>query len=92
MVSQSHSYHLVDPSPWPIAGSLGALATTVGGVMFMHSFNGVNNYSVWALSSYHIPCAYGGAMCYVNPRLRDIIPKSYNMDLDMVLFRLSYRR
>ena len=40
MVSQSHSYHLVDPSPWPIAGSLGALATTVGGVMFMHSFNG----------------------------------------------------
>nr|GEZ24231.1 cytochrome c oxidase subunit 3, mitochondrial [Tanacetum cinerariifolium] len=25
-----HSYHLVDPSPWPISGSLGALATTVG--------------------------------------------------------------
>lgn len=35
-----HSYHLVDPSPWPIAGSLGALATTVGGVMYMHSFWG----------------------------------------------------
>ena len=32
-----HSYHLVDPSPWPISGSLGALATTVGGVMYMHS-------------------------------------------------------
>ncbi|GJZ69032.1 zinc finger, CCHC-type containing protein [Tanacetum coccineum] len=25
-----HSYHLVDLSPWPILGSLGALATTVG--------------------------------------------------------------
>nr|GFA00851.1 cytochrome c oxidase subunit 3, mitochondrial [Tanacetum cinerariifolium] len=36
--SQRHSYHLVDPSPWPISGSLGALATTVGGVMYMHSF------------------------------------------------------
>ncbi|XP_073271483.1 uncharacterized protein [Primulina huaijiensis] len=35
-----HSYHLVDPSPWPISGSLGALATTVGGVMCMHSFQG----------------------------------------------------
>ncbi|KAF5957201.1 hypothetical protein HYC85_004426 [Camellia sinensis] len=35
-----HSYHLVDPSPWPISGSLGALATTVGGVMYMHSFQG----------------------------------------------------
>ncbi|VAI71689.1 unnamed protein product [Triticum turgidum subsp. durum] len=38
--SQRHSYHLVDPSPWPISGSLGALATTVGGVMYMHSFQG----------------------------------------------------
>ncbi|KAL9251014.1 Cytochrome c oxidase subunit 3-like protein [Drosera capensis] len=28
------------PSPWPISGSLGALATTVGGVMYMHSFQG----------------------------------------------------
>ncbi|KAJ9130337.1 hypothetical protein P3X46_034696 [Hevea brasiliensis] len=31
--SQRHSYHLVDPSPWPISGSLGTLATTVGGVI-----------------------------------------------------------
>ena len=38
--SQRHSYHLVDPSPWPISGSFGALATTVGGVMYMHSFQG----------------------------------------------------
>ncbi|KAJ9181673.1 hypothetical protein P3X46_009777 [Hevea brasiliensis] len=38
--SQRHSYHLVDPSPWPISGSLGTLATTVGGVMYMHSFQG----------------------------------------------------
>ncbi|XP_042514149.1 cytochrome c oxidase subunit 3 [Macadamia integrifolia] len=37
---QRHSYHLVDPSPWPISGSLGALATTVGGVMYMHPFQG----------------------------------------------------
>ena len=38
--SQRHSSHLVDPSPWPISGSLGALATTYGGVMYMHSFQG----------------------------------------------------
>ncbi|CAN6454053.1 unnamed protein product [Victoria cruziana] len=38
--SQRHSYHLVDPSPWPISGSLGALETTIGGVMYMHSFQG----------------------------------------------------
>nr|YP_002860288.1 cytochrome c oxidase subunit 3 [Nothoceros aenigmaticus]ACC86811.1 cytochrome c oxidase subunit 3 [Nothoceros aenigmaticus] len=39
-VSQKHPYHLVDPSPWLILGSLGALASTVGGVMYMHSFTG----------------------------------------------------
>ncbi|KAI5669077.1 hypothetical protein M9H77_18930 [Catharanthus roseus] len=38
--SQKHSYHLVDPSPWPISGSLGTLAKTVGAVMYMHSFQG----------------------------------------------------
>jgi len=39
-VSQKHPYHLVDPSPWPISGSLGALASTFGGVMYMHSSTG----------------------------------------------------
>ncbi|KAG5581110.1 hypothetical protein H5410_051737 [Solanum commersonii] len=38
--SQRNSYHLVDPNPWPISSSLGAFATTVGGVMYMHSFQG----------------------------------------------------
>jgi cytochrome c oxidase subunit III len=31
-----HPYHLVDPSPWPIVGSIAAGLTTVGAVMFMH--------------------------------------------------------
>nr|YP_010881178.1 cytochrome c oxidase subunit 3 [Pellia epiphylla]WIA66721.1 cytochrome c oxidase subunit 3 [Pellia epiphylla var. borealis]WIA66680.1 cytochrome c oxidase subunit 3 [Pellia epiphylla]WIA66762.1 cytochrome c oxidase subunit 3 [Pellia epiphylla var. borealis]WIA66803.1 cytochrome c oxidase subunit 3 [Pellia epiphylla]WIA66844.1 cytochrome c oxidase subunit 3 [Pellia epiphylla] len=39
-VSQKHPFHLVDPSPWPLLGSLGALASTIGGVMYMHSFTG----------------------------------------------------
>jgi cytochrome c oxidase subunit 3 len=51
--SQRHSYHLVDPSPWPISGSLGALATTVGGVMYMHSFTG--GATLLSLGSIFIP-------------------------------------
>jgi cytochrome c oxidase subunit 3 len=35
-VSQKHPYHLVDPNPWPLLGSLRALASTIGGV-YMHS-------------------------------------------------------
>ncbi len=31
-----HPYHLVDPSPWPIVGSISALLLTGGTVMYMH--------------------------------------------------------
>ena len=31
-----HPWHLVDPSPWPVLGALGALALTLGAVLFMH--------------------------------------------------------
>ena len=34
--SKNHPYHLVDPSPWPMASSLAVLVTAVGAVLFMH--------------------------------------------------------
>jgi len=34
--SKGHSYHLVDPSPWPAIGSFGAFVLAVGLVMFMY--------------------------------------------------------
>jgi cytochrome c oxidase subunit 3 len=36
----THSYHLVDPSPWPLTASLGAFMLTSGLVLFMHKFIG----------------------------------------------------
>lgn len=35
----THSYHLVDPSPWPMISAFGGLMLTVGGVSYMHKFN-----------------------------------------------------
>lgn len=35
-----HSYHLVDPSPWPFVASLGAFSLTTGLVLYMHKFIG----------------------------------------------------
>ena len=35
-----HPFHLVDPSPWPIFGSLSAFVVTSGGVMYMHAYTG----------------------------------------------------
>jgi len=37
---QIHPFHLVDPSPWPILGSFGALTATSGGVMWFHDYSG----------------------------------------------------
>ncbi len=35
----THSYHLVDASPWPLLAAFGAFMLTVGGVLYMHKFN-----------------------------------------------------
>jgi len=35
-----HSYHLVDPSPWPLIALLGVTMLTTGGVLYMHRFSG----------------------------------------------------
>ena len=34
---QKHDYHLVDPSPWPLATSIATLITAVGSVYYFHS-------------------------------------------------------
>ena len=35
-----HSWHLVDPSPWPLFASLGAFFMTSGAVLYMNKFLG----------------------------------------------------
>lgn len=35
--AKHHDYHLVDPSPWPVVASIGALVTAVGLVIWMRS-------------------------------------------------------
>jgi cytochrome c oxidase subunit 3 len=36
--NQLHSFHLVDPSPWPIIAAFSALMLTFGGVLYMHGY------------------------------------------------------
>jgi cytochrome c oxidase subunit 3 len=35
--AKNHDYHLVEPSPWPIIGSVGAFLFAVGGIVWMRS-------------------------------------------------------
>ena len=46
-----HSFHLVDPSPWPLVASLGAFFTTSGGVCYMHNFTGGGQLCLIGLST-----------------------------------------
>jgi len=38
--NQLHSFHLVDPSPWPLVAAFSAFLLTFGGVMYMHGYSG----------------------------------------------------
>ena len=54
---RSHDYHLVDPSPWPIVGTIAAGSTFFGLILFMHpdffgdSMEGIlNSFGPWILA------------------------------------------
>jgi cytochrome c oxidase subunit 3 len=38
--NQKHSFHLVDPSPWPLMGAFGVFMLTFGTVLYMHGYSG----------------------------------------------------
>ena len=39
--TKHHDYHLVNPSPWPVVGSISAFVMAVGAITWMHkSFAG----------------------------------------------------
>ena len=36
---KKHPYHIVDPSPWPLLGSLAAFVTVIGLILFMNDYH-----------------------------------------------------
>ena len=36
----NHDYHILDPSPWPLIGSISGLITAIGGIAYMRALNG----------------------------------------------------
>lgn len=39
IIKRNHTYHIVDQSPWPLTGAIGALALTTGLVKWFHTFS-----------------------------------------------------
>ncbi len=44
-----HDYHIIDPSPWPFIGSIGALVMAIGGVAWMQYMKG-NEFHLFGLN------------------------------------------
>jgi cytochrome c oxidase subunit 3 len=44
-----HDYHLVNPSPWPLVGSIFAFVLAVGAVIFMKGVFGLPKHTVWVM-------------------------------------------
>ena len=44
-----HDYHLVNPSPWPLIGSIAVLVLAVGGVTYMKGLFGIEAGQLWTL-------------------------------------------
>ena len=38
--AKNHDYHIIDPSPWPFLGSIGALVMAIGGIGWMQMLKG----------------------------------------------------
>ncbi|SOE17664.1 cytochrome c oxidase subunit 3 [Hoeflea halophila] len=38
-----HDYHIIDPSPWPLVGSIGALVMALGGIGWMQGLKGADS-------------------------------------------------
>ncbi|MCR9123666.1 MAG: cytochrome c oxidase subunit 3 [Phyllobacteriaceae bacterium] len=43
--AKNHDYHILDPSPWPLIGSVGALIMAIGGIGWMQAGQG-NDFSL----------------------------------------------
>jgi cytochrome c oxidase subunit 3 len=43
--TKHHDYHIIDPSPWPLIGSIGALLMAFGGIGWMQALQG-NEFSI----------------------------------------------
>ncbi len=42
----NHDYHIVNPSPWPFVGSMGALIMAIGAILFMRQTSGADSIEI----------------------------------------------
>jgi cytochrome c oxidase subunit 3 len=77
--ANEHDYHLVDPSPWPLAASIGALVMAFGAIIWMRSLGGGEGlFGVQGSWLFWIGCAIVVAVAYF--WWRDVIREAHKGD------------
>ncbi len=75
--AKHHDYHLVDPSPWPIAASVAALGTAIGAIAWMKTSSG----GLWGITGPWLFLITMTALCFVAYRWwADIVREAHNGD------------
>jgi cytochrome c oxidase subunit 3 len=46
-----HDYHLVNPSPWPLVGSIAAVVLALGGIIWMKGLFGLHKHTLWVFAA-----------------------------------------
>jgi cytochrome c oxidase subunit III len=71
----NHDYHLVNPSPWPLVGSIGAFTMAIGAIAWMQTENG----GLFGLSGpYLFAIGFGLVLFVMAAWWRDVIAEANN--------------
>ena len=85
--NQKHPYHLVDPSPWPIVGSIAAFVLAMGVVIYMHpDMIGLKSPAFWLFLPGIILVAYTMFMWW-----RDVVKEAQEQGAHTKVVQLGLR-
>ncbi|MDD9910682.1 MAG: cytochrome c oxidase subunit 3 [Ahrensia sp.] len=48
--TKNHDYHIIDPSPWPLIGAIGAILMAIGGIAYMRTLGGGSGIELFGIS------------------------------------------
>ncbi len=88
-----HDYHLVNPSPWPLVGSIAAFIMAFGAIAWMKS--GVNEPHVFGITAPIAPGIFFAGVVGILYTMvgwwRDVIKESLTGESDTPVIRLGFR-
>ena len=84
-----HDYHLVDPSPWPVVGSVFAFLMMVGAVLWMHK--GYDRFGVLSGTPWIFGIGLAGVLYTMASWWRDVIRESVEFGNHTPVVKLHLR-